>query len=327
MIDSSSAGHDAAVNDKFAWSTNAPALAAAGTSTAQYTGPENQLYRVEVHSVSASVVTYKWSRDNGSIAANATMNAPVGTSQTLTLLTPVRDDVLGWASGEWVEITTGTSGGATPNNDLLGVPGLLAPITSVQGNTVTFGAVALQAPGSTVTVRRWDGTGTFPLPTGPNSLIPQSPWLPLENGIAVQFSGQGPFKTGDYWLMPARTATSAIQWPLAPSTQPAAQPPLGIRHQYAQLAKVYLTPAGKWKLGGLTELRPTFPPIQSALQSNGILTVGTTSVGVGGTLNVGTSTSPEPLNVFGFTSAQGGLTVTGGTLFVGQPGAAQTLTA
>jgi hypothetical protein len=337
--DSSPAQRTGVANGTFAWSANGPALTAAGFLPAQYSGPENQLYRVEIHSVSSGgVVTFKWSRDNGSIAASATLSTSTGgasPTQTLTLSTPVRDDVLGWALGQWVEITTATG-------DLQGVTGTLAQITGVQGNTLSIDAVASPSAGP-VTVRRWDWSSSLPpsftLPSAQPSSPWQSPWLALENGIAVQFGGQAvapgdywlPFKPGDYWLMPARTATRAIEWPLLANTQPAVLSPLGVRHQYAQLAKVYLTSAGIWKASTLPELRQTFPPIENALFSTGVLTYDATSVLVGGTFNVGTDTSPEtanlfgPLNVTGALNAEGGINVTGAPLSIGASTALQSL--
>jgi hypothetical protein len=49
--------------------------------------------------------------------------------------------------------------------------------------------------------------------------------------VSVQFS-DGAYRTGDYWLIPARTATAEIEWPpyATPNTDPIAQPPRGIRH-------------------------------------------------------------------------------------------------
>ena len=59
------------------------------------------------------------------------------------------------------------------------------------------------------------------------------------------------------------------------------------------------TPAGTWKASTSPELRQTFPAMENALFSTGVLTYDATSVLVGGTFNVGTDTSPETANVFG----------------------------
>jgi hypothetical protein len=64
-----------------------------------------------------------------------------------------------------------------------------------------------------------------------------SGWLPLEGGIEVQLS-EGTYKTGDSWLIPARTATAEIEWPpyTVPNINPIPQPPFGIQHHFCRLA-------------------------------------------------------------------------------------------
>jgi hypothetical protein len=61
-------------------------------------------------------------------------------------------------------------------------------------------------------------------------------WLSLKGGIEIQFTGKL-FRTGDYWLIPARTLTGDIDWPF---TGP--QPPLGIKHHHARIAVLQRTP-------------------------------------------------------------------------------------
>jgi hypothetical protein len=62
----------------------------------------------------------------------------------------------------------------------------------------------------------------------------------LEDGIQVQFQKLGEteyhkYRTGDYWLIPARTATGDVEWP-GPVEDPEVVPPHGIQHHYAPLA-------------------------------------------------------------------------------------------
>ena len=58
-------------------------------------------------------------------------------------------------------------------------------------------------------------------------------WVELEAGVQVCFipheSGTPAhdYRAGDYWLIPARTATGDVEWP-GPVGQPASQPPQGI---------------------------------------------------------------------------------------------------
>ena len=49
----------------------------------------------------------------------------------------------------------------------------------------------------------------------------------------MQFAGDGDYRTGDYWLIPARAATGEIEWP--GGTEPKALPPRGVEHHYAPI--------------------------------------------------------------------------------------------
>ncbi|MCX6923045.1 MAG: DUF6519 domain-containing protein, partial [Verrucomicrobia bacterium] len=91
-------------------------------------------------------------------------------------------------------------------------------------------------------------------------------WQPLEDGIEVVFSkiaadGKTPltYKTGDYWLIPARTATGEIEWPpYDPNAATSARPPMGIEHHYCRLGLVQFT--GK-TLTIREDCRNIFPPL------------------------------------------------------------------
>jgi hypothetical protein len=120
---------------------------------------DNCLYRVEIHQggqVGKDPVTYKWSRENGSCVAAWTAQS----GSVLTINYPGRDNNLGFAIGNWVELTD-------DSHELLGQPGQLVQVIGVQGNMLTV------APPAGVTinianypqnpkVRRWDmTTGTI----------------------------------------------------------------------------------------------------------------------------------------------------------------------
>ena len=70
-------------------------------------------------------------------------------------------------------------------------------------------------------VRRWDqkldSDGKDLAPTGGCLPLLENRWLPLQDGIKIWFDAPGDetnyYRGGDYWLIPARTATSAIEWP------------------------------------------------------------------------------------------------------------------
>ncbi|UCG68831.1 MAG: hypothetical protein JSV09_13700, partial [Thermoplasmata archaeon] len=87
----------------------------------------------------------------------------------------------------------------------------------------------------------------------------------LEDGICVKFIGdQDKFKTGDYWLIPARTILNDILWPPYQSEQspsdPCALPPVGIKHHYSLLAVINNTGSG-WEIE--KDLRSFFSDLSS----------------------------------------------------------------
>jgi hypothetical protein len=191
---------------------------------AGYRRLENQLYRVEIHQGgNRGQATFKWSRDNGSIVA--AWLAQDGNE--LTVSSAGKDRILGFAEGDWVELTD-------DSRELRGLPGTLVQLTAVDGQAVTF------APPSDSTVnladfplnpkiRRWNtlsesGTVVVGTPAANDG------FLELEGGVEVKFEA-GTYATGDYWLVPARTAIGSVDWPFTE-----AQPPRGIRHHYCRLA-------------------------------------------------------------------------------------------
>ena len=65
-------------------------------------------------------------------------------------------------------------------------------------------------------------------------------WMKLENGVQIQFASSEPgqqYRAGDYWLIPARTATGSVEWPQQ-GGEPRPLAPHGIEHHYAPLAIV-----------------------------------------------------------------------------------------
>jgi hypothetical protein len=113
----------------------------------------------------------------------------------------------------------------------------LARLSRVSGNKIEFDASSLdgdslQAP---TKVRRWDHT------TKESSIFTRTEWVELEDGIKVQFNENSEYKTGDYWLIPARASTNDIEWPNDQAQdikkrQPLSQPALGVHHDYCLLA-------------------------------------------------------------------------------------------
>lgn len=202
--------------------------------SAGYRGLENQLYRVEIHKGGvlgdpAGVPTFKWSRDNGTVVTP--IERLSGQEVTVRDLGP--DEVLGFSSGQWVEIIDDAV-------ELNRLPGQLIQIDSVNRATrmVKLATAPTQSinPAAHPKLRRWDSVNEASLSV-PSA---NEGFLPLENGLEIKFTN-GSFVTGDYWLIPARTAingeTGTIEWPF---TSP--QLPQGIARHYSRLALLQRNP-------------------------------------------------------------------------------------
>jgi hypothetical protein len=232
--------------------TAATTAALTSVQTAKITAPTKDQTLV-LKSVNSP--TFKWSRDNGSIVT--AWSAPLAGTATNGL--NVASD-RGFAAGDWVELSD-------DNDDLLGLPGLLVQLTKVQGDVLsitppTSGSVAFSNYGPHPKVRRWNQSQNADLTLQDGAVpITAGNWIDLENGIQIMFQ-PGDYRTGDYWLIPARVATANIEWPQR-GNEPAELPPVGIEHHYAPLAII------EWG-DGHTNLTPcdcTFNPGSSCYQS------------------------------------------------------------
>jgi hypothetical protein len=190
------------------------------TPPAGYIGLENQLYRVEIHQGGDETqATFKWSRENASVLVGVT-----GVSGSQVYVDSVGPDAnLGISSGQWVEISDDSFlFGPDPPNQ----PGNLYQVQLVTPESLTVTmmqkTVATVNPILHASMRRWDQFGSAAGPDGIS--LPVASAFSLENGISVQFA-KGQYEPGDYWLIPARTATGNIEWPPCDSDGSAFQPP------------------------------------------------------------------------------------------------------
>ncbi len=225
--------------------------------TAGYRGLENQLYRVEVHRGGpAGVATFKWSRDNGFVLVDL-----VEVRRLDLVVSGIRDQRRGSAPGQWVELCSAES-------DLRGEPGPLVQLARVDGDVLTVdantaNAIALWTPGRTnLGVRRWDqsaapGAG---LVQGAVPLVEGIP-IDLEDGLVVEFAANpanAVYRSGDYWLIPARTSArgeaGTIEWPWQ-NGAPLAVAPHGRARHTAPLARYSPAP------DTLQNLRMQFSPL------------------------------------------------------------------
>ncbi len=227
------------------------------TPNTGYTGLENQLYRVEIHQKGTlSSATFKWSRDNASVATGVTGIAQGGTA--LTVQSTGKDNVLGFNVNDWVEITDDWL-------ELNGLAGDLHQVTQVNAaaKTITLASPVsssnfpVNSNGLTMPYRhtrltRWDGTGT----TGDTPV--SSSAVTLENGITVSFGlaagGEQGFNTGDYWVFAARSVDGTVEYLDA-------APPRGIHHHYAQLSVVNFASVALPASGAVTLSDLSQPPV------------------------------------------------------------------
>jgi hypothetical protein len=218
---------------------------------AAYRGAGNHLYRVEVHQGGSGGATFKWSRENGSVAARWLGVGSSGDAPTLSV-----SGSRGFSANDWVELSH-------DGLDLSNEPGQLVRISLVDGDQLVVDASSV--PGGTLMawsetlshpkLRRWDqrGSDIVALDEGAVPIIESGgaplTWLDLEDGIQVAFETGGDYRSGDYWLIPARVATQGIEWP-EPGTAQAWQPPQGIVHHHAPLGVLIFDAADGLQLIG-----------------------------------------------------------------------------
>lgn len=256
---------------------------------ARYRGLENQLYRVEVHRGGPALessednmdvaATFKWSRNNATnVVALKEKNGD------RLIVSGLRDFSRWFKPGDWVEITHDTL-------EFNGLPGTLVRLAGVEGETLTIdpyttsgdipepGDMFENLPIRNLKVRGWDHTqpeddllidGAIPIEEGQ--------WLDLEDGVLIKFEPGNPaadYRTGDYWLIPARVATGDVEWPqqTVPDTndptktveEPRPMPPNGVDHHFAPLAAVTLA-AGT--VTQIVDLRHVFAPLAQCSNVN-----------------------------------------------------------
>lgn len=227
-----------------------------------YRGLENQLYRIEIHDGGAAgTATFKWSRDNASVASNVVKIVSNTDSTELELASLGRDAVLRFNSGDWVEVLDDRRELSGENGDPGKRHGVMGKITDINETNQT---ITIKPPLPTelilpseddnnlrtrhTRVRRWDQNGIVRdadnkeiidlNEVSSKGLIPvpkeAGKSVVLENGIRVTFSLDpvgGEFRCGDYWVSAARTADARVE-------EFTDKPPRGIHRHYARLAIV-----------------------------------------------------------------------------------------
>lgn len=249
-------------------------------AAAGYSRLENQLYRVEIHrsgTIGAGTPPlFKWSRDNGSIAA------PWLELDGTEIVIPDagRDDILGFQSNRWIEL----------GHDALDLDGLPGPIVEVTSRVtgadgrfrLTFDAHGQAVPDPSTLghpkVRRWDQDAGADPNLGAIPISAANTPIDLESGLQVSFA-PGFYRAGDYWMIPARTFTGEfagdILWPVDAGGNRLAQPPHGVSRDFCRLAIV----VGGTAPAVAEDCRNIFPSLCGLSRSTGCCTV---TVGPGG---------------------------------------------
>lgn len=211
-----------------------------------YRGPENQLYRIEIHRggscSDATHPTFKWSRDNGIVALPVEQVASDGSAVTLHRWGP--DETWAIRAGDWVELIEVTARQPEQHGSMHQVVDV-----DIANRVVRFSAKApldesRQAGATTHILRRWDQKlgnvrkGAPELDGGAVALV-EDRWIAIEDGIEVLFerSASHSYRAGDYWLVPARATSGDVLLPRN-GQEPLSRPPAGVDHHFAPLAIV-----------------------------------------------------------------------------------------
>ncbi len=249
-----------------------------GGAEAGYRGTENRLYRVEIHrsgpaepAAGGGGATFAWSRANGSVLFAVARHEVVSDKVVLRVEGLDGDWRGGLAPGGWVQLV----------DDASTMRGAGSPILRVESLDVDEGTVVLTGPADATgsspdlhpVLRLWDHDASDPLLAEDGALFvrealgAEEGWIELEDGVSVRFPAPAPgqvansYRTGDYWLVPARTATSDVIWAKEDvDGQKVARPrqPAGIQHFFAPLAVASVSTEGVWTVD--TDCRRRFGP-------------------------------------------------------------------
>ncbi len=229
-------------------------------ATAGYRRLENQLYRVEIHD-GGTTPTFKWSRENGSVAyavASVSIDA-VRQQTTVRVAARGRDANLDLAAHDRVELIDDDA-------DLVKRAGSLFEYLHDGNDELELVLAGVPSgtngrdPSRHPILRRWDHK---PAVAGTNVLpVVADTWVELEDGVQVRMTTGG--RPGDYWQIPARTITADVEWPRNADGDPIARPPAGISDAYCRLGIVEVATDGSITV--VSDCRTLFPPLTAMEQ-------------------------------------------------------------
>ena len=233
-------------------------------SSVGYRGKENQLYRVEICRGGKDEVTFKWSRENSAIMF------PIRSisNDTIMLEHLGRDICACLKVNDWVEVIAGGQDCHGDQCVLYQVVSINEEKYSISLNhnvVGDFDDTALEK----AHLRRWDHSEGDEKGIPLNQAL--SEWYELEDGVEIAFArnpSEVPtdsasekvhleeqakmrerenadresaeqdkkvaYQPGDYWLIPARSTSNSIEWPMK-SGKPEPLAPHGVVHHYAPL--------------------------------------------------------------------------------------------
>jgi hypothetical protein len=214
---------------------------------------ENQLYRVEIHREGdRDHATFKVSRENASVRTGIKVSG-----STIVL---DKEPELGFKGGDWVEIVdeTSTLKGSPYALIQISVP---SPPSSATREITTSASIGSFSGKHGLSLVRWDQSGATATQDG---VAMSAGWIELEDGVQVSFS-EGIYRSGDFWLIPARTGTGDVEWPPfeVPNINPIQQPPLGIKRHYCALALLTVK-GGAIEIKDCRELFPSLTDIAAS---------------------------------------------------------------
>jgi hypothetical protein len=171
---------------------------------------ENQLYRIEIHrsgkqnaGAGEQQATFKWSRDNGSVVASILG----GGGSQFNVDSLGRDDLLGFATDNWVELIDDPAEFSQARGELRQIGGVVRNPPQIQLRTAA--PAGFGGANSHARIRRWDQTGG----------------AEVANGIPLNLSPLSASKTVSPSASPpatiARATTGSFQ-PAPPSATPPA---------------------------------------------------------------------------------------------------------
>jgi ABC-type branched-subunit amino acid transport system substrate-binding protein len=208
-----------------------------------YSGLDNLLYRVEIHSVNDELITYSWSKYNKSGVAKVDI-IENGNKDEINLKFLDEGSKSVFKDANWVELTNN-------RRELQGLPGfhLKIKINKIDENKIFFYINDVNELLKEINIKKldkciaWNDVGT----------VKYQEDAKLEHGIKIRFiksETDESLKTGDYWLIPARTIIKDILWPKNQiglrKAIPCALTPIGIKHHYALLAIISYDKENKW---------------------------------------------------------------------------------